>query len=123
MATAKITNLYFEMTQGKRKLSETVLVRCTDVSVLLERLCGETKLEFGIVRCGKGLPKCSLVLFVNVNHTLYHLSHRLIFFRMEVAEIPFHYFSAWLPNHTIIFRRFGPLLSAKSCLDSYVWLI
>ncbi len=38
------------MEQGKRKLSETVLVHSTDVRVLLERLCGETKLEFGIVR-------------------------------------------------------------------------
>ncbi len=50
----------------------------------------------------KGFPKCSLILFVNVNHTLHHLSHRLIFFRMEVAKIPFHYFSAWLPNHTTV---------------------
>ncbi len=35
---------------GKCKVSKTVLVHCTDVSVLLERQCGETKLEFGIVR-------------------------------------------------------------------------
>ncbi len=38
------------MDQEKRKLSETVLVHSPDVHVLLERLCGETKLEFGIVR-------------------------------------------------------------------------
>ncbi len=38
------------MEQGKRKLFEAVLVYCTDVRVLLERLCGEMKLEFGIVR-------------------------------------------------------------------------
>ncbi len=107
----------------KGKLSETVLVHCTDVRVLLERLYGETKLEFGIVRCGKGFPKCALVLFINVKHTLHNLSHRLILFRMDVAEIPFHDSSAWLPNHIIIFRRFGPLLSSKSCLHSYVWLI
>ncbi len=89
----------------------------------LKDYCGESKLKFGIVGCGKGFPKCSLILFVNVNHTLHHLNHRLIFFRIEVAEIPFHYLSAWLPNHTIIIRRFGQLLSSKSCLHSYVWLI
>ncbi len=38
------------MEQGKRKLSGTVLVHSTVVLVLLERLCGEAKLEFGIVR-------------------------------------------------------------------------
>ncbi len=38
------------MEQGKRKLSETILVHSTDVRVLLEALCDETKLEFGIVR-------------------------------------------------------------------------
>ncbi len=38
------------MEQEMHKLSEMVLVHCTDVRVLLERLCGETKLEFGIVR-------------------------------------------------------------------------
>ncbi len=111
------------MKQGKRKLSVTVLVHCTDVRVLLERLCGETKLEFGIVCWGKGFPKCSLILFVNVNHTLHHMSHRPKSFGMEVEDRPFRYLSAWLPNHTIIFRRFGPLLSSKSCLHSYVWLI
>ncbi len=68
-----------------------VLVHCTNVRVLLERLCGETKLEFGIGRSGKGFPMCSLILFVNVNRTLHHLSHRLIFFRMEVDERPFPY--------------------------------
>ncbi len=71
----------------KGKLSGTVLVHCTDVHVLREILCGETKHEFGIVRCGKGYPKCILILFVNVNHMLHHLSHRLIFFRTEVAAI------------------------------------
>ncbi len=106
------------MEQGKLKLSETVLVHCTDVRVLPERLCGETKLEFGSVRCGKGCPMCSLIPFANVNHTPHHLSHLLIFFRIEVA-----YFSAWLPNHSIIFSRFGPFLSSRSCLHSYVWLI
>ncbi len=82
------------MDQGKRKLSETVLARCIGVRVLLERLCGETELEFGIVLCGKGFPKCSTILFINANHTLHPLSHRLIFFRMEVAERPFRYLSA-----------------------------
>ncbi len=66
------------MEQGKRKLSETVLVHCTDVRVLLEILCGETKLEFGIVRCGKGFPKCTFIPLVNFNHTFHYLSHRLI---------------------------------------------
>ncbi len=33
------------------------------------------------MRCGKGFLKCSLILFVNVNHTLHHLSHWLIFFQ------------------------------------------
>ncbi len=46
-----------------------------------------------------------------------------IFFRLDVAERHFRYLSAWLPNHIIIFRRFDPLLSSKSCLHSYVWPI
>ncbi len=37
---------------------------------------------------------CSLILFVNVNHTLLYLSHRPIFFRMEVDEKPFRYLAA-----------------------------
>ncbi len=49
------------MEQGKLKPSETVLVHCTDVRVLLERIFGETKLEFGLVLCGKGFPMCSLI--------------------------------------------------------------
>ncbi len=109
--------------QGKRKLSETVLLHSTDVRVLHERLCGETKLEFGIVRWGKGFPKCSLILFVNINYTLHHLSNTPISFRMELAESPLRYLSAWLPNHTEIFRRFGPLLISKNGLHSYVRLI
>ncbi len=68
------------MEKGKRKLSETDLVHCT-VRVLLERLCVGTGLEYGIVHCRKGLPKCSLIAFINAKHTLYHLSHRLILFR------------------------------------------
>ncbi len=60
----------------------------------LNDYCGETKLEFGIVGCGKGFPKCSLIPFVNVNHYFHHLSHRIIFFRVEVAEIPFHCLAA-----------------------------
>ncbi len=86
------------MDQGKRKLSETVLVHFTDVRVLLEILCGETKLEFGIVRCGKGFPKCTFILIVNFNHTLHHLSHRLIFFRMEMAERSFRNLLVCMPN-------------------------
>ncbi len=58
------------MEQGKRKLSEIVLVHCTDLRVLLERPRNVTKLVFGTVRCRKGFPKCSLILFVNVNHTV-----------------------------------------------------
>ncbi len=49
------------MEQGKRKLSETVLEHCTDVRLLFERLCDETKLEFAIVCCGvftHSLCKC-----------------------------------------------------------------
>ncbi len=37
------------MEQRKRKLSEAVFMYCTDVHVLHERLCGEKKLELGIV--------------------------------------------------------------------------
>ncbi len=109
------------MEHGKLKLSETALVHCTDARVLLGGLCCETKLEFGIVRCGKGFPMCSLIPFIHVNHTLHHLSHRLIFFRMEVAEKPLPYLSAWLPNHSIILRRFGRLVSSKSCLRTCGW--
>ncbi len=76
------------------RLSEAVLVYCTDVCVFLERLWGKTLLEFGIGRCGKGFLKCSLILFANVNHMLHHLSHRLIFFSLDVAETPFRYLSA-----------------------------
>ncbi len=35
------------MEQRKCKLPEAILVRCFDVRVLLERLCGEQKLELG----------------------------------------------------------------------------
>ncbi len=108
------------MEHGKLKLSETALVHCTDVRVLLERLCGETKLEFGFVLCGKGVSDVFTLYFINVNHTLHHMGHRLIFFRMEVAERPFPYLSAWLPNHSITVRKCGPFLSLKSCLHSYM---
>ncbi len=47
----------------KLMLSEAVLVHCTDVSVLLERLRDEKKLELGIVHCGKRFLKCKLILF------------------------------------------------------------
>ncbi len=93
------------MEQGYRKLSEAVLVHCTDVCVILESLWGETKLEFGNVRCRKWFLKFSLILFENAIPTLHHLIHRPIFFRIEVAEKPFHYFSTWMPNHTIFFLR------------------
>ncbi len=35
------------------------------------------------MRCGKGFLKCSLILFVYVNHTLHNLSHRLMIFRLD----------------------------------------
>ncbi len=41
------------MEQRKVKLADAVLVCCTDVRVLLERLCGEKKLELGVVWCFK----------------------------------------------------------------------
>ncbi len=51
--------------------SEAVLVHCTDVSVLLERLCDEKRLAFGIVHCGKRFLMCILILF---GYKLYELS-------------------------------------------------
>ncbi len=38
------------MEQRKRKPTEKVLVYSNDVRILLEKLCGETNLEFGIAR-------------------------------------------------------------------------
>ncbi len=85
------------MEQRRRRLSEAVLVHCTDVCDLLERLFGEKKLELGIVRCWKMFLEYTLI------HFEYYLSRhyprvRLIFFKIKIAERLFRWVSARLPK-------------------------
>ncbi len=93
----------------KRELPEAVLVHCNDVYVLLERLCGEKKLELESVYCGKK------VSFLNTIYTRHHPNFWLMFIRIELAEGLFRKLSARPLNRIIIFRRVGPLVSSMSC--------
>ncbi len=45
------------------KFSDAILVHCTDVRVPLEKLCGEMKIELGIMHYGKRFLKNTLILF------------------------------------------------------------
>ncbi len=112
------------MEQKKRQLSQTVLVHCTGVRVLIEKLCGERKLNLGpcIVKTeidfGKRFLKFPLTLFGYQSYAsssepaayvLQNSGDRLVFL-----------LSARLQNHIMTFRRFGPLLSSISFFHSFL---